>query len=143
MLIPGIILVFFGSAHLAILFYEWRRDRILFSTGTRTTARITDRVTYPDEDELQSSQYRLIGEFTDSDGYTHFVKSRRHACGSESRELMGTGMEVVYLPDDPDRALFALDEEKHISFWAAGGYSLVTAAGLFLVLLSLLPGVST
>jgi len=138
MLIPGIVFLLFGAVHLVILVYEWKQDRHLFGTGTRTTARITDRITYPDDDNLQSSQWKLIGEFRDRDGQIHHAKSRRHVCGSESRELMGTDMEVVYLEDDPVMARFALDEEKHISYWAVLGLALVAAAGLLMVLGSII-----
>jgi hypothetical protein len=138
MLIPGIVFLFFGAVSLFILVYEWKQDCRLFRTGTRTMARITDRITYPDDDNLQSSQWKLIGEFRDRDGRIHHAKSRRHVCGSESRELMGTEMEVVYLEDDPVTARFALDEEKHIGYWAVSAFSLVAIMGILLVLGSII-----
>ena len=136
-MIVGIILLLFGAGQLFFLVYEWKRDCRLFSSGIRTTARITDRTTYPNEDEIQSSQYRLIGEFTDPDEHTHFVKSRKYACGAESRKMLGSEMEIVFLEENPETARFAQDEEKHISYWGLLGYSLTALAGILVIVSAL------
>lgn len=137
MLLVGIIISFFGAGRLLLLIYDWRQDCHLFSEGFRTKARVINRVTYPNEDELQSSQYRLIADFKDGEGYTHHVKSRRHMCGSRSRELMATEFEVVYLKENPERARFALDQKKHISWFGVIIYSLTVAAGILFILSSI------
>lgn len=140
MLLIGIILLIFGAGRLWILIYDWQQDCHLFSKGIRTKASMIDRITYPNEDELQSSQYRIIADFTDTKGYTNFVKSRRHVCGSRSVELMGTELEVVYLEDNPERARFALDQEKHISWSGVIFYSLAAIAGILFILSSIFTG---
>jgi len=140
MLVLGIIFLVFGAGRLWILIYDWRQDCHLFSEGIRVKARVTDRVTYPNEDELQSSQYRLIADFIDGRGYTKYVKSRRHVCGSRSRELMGSEFEVVYLEENPERARFAFDQEKHISWFGALFYSLITTIGFLFILSSIFTG---
>jgi len=137
MLLVGIIFSLFGAVRLLLLIYDWRQDCHLFSEGFWTKARVINRATYPNEDELQSAQYRLIAEFEDGEGNTHHVKSRRHVCGSRSRELMATEFEVVYLIDSPERARFALDQEKHISWLGVIIYSITAAAGILFILSSI------
>jgi hypothetical protein len=136
--IIGIILLVLGIGRLLILAYEWQQDCRLFSDGIRTMARVTDRITYPSEDDLQTSQWKLIAEYTDGRGYTFHAKTRRHLCGSVSRELMGTELEVVYLEENPERVRFALDQEKHISYWSLIGSSVLALVGLLLVLSAVL-----
>ena len=137
MLLVGIILSFFGTGRLLLLIYDWRQDCHLFSEGFRTKALVINRVTYPNEDELQSSQYRLIADFIDDEGNTHHVKSRRQMCGSHSRELMATEFEIVYLKENPERARFALDQKKHINWFGVVIYSLVAATGILFILSSI------
>lgn len=136
----GIILLIFGAGRLWILIYDWRQDCHLFSKGIRTKARVINRVTYPNEDELQSSQYRLIADFKDGEEHTNHVKSRRHVCGSHSRELMGTEFEIVYLKENPERARFVLDQEKHITWTGIIFYPLVAVAGILFILSSIFAG---
>jgi hypothetical protein len=137
MLVLGLILFVFGAVRLFILFYEWKRDSRIYREGTTARAVVDDRVTYPSEDDLQSSQYKLIAKFTDENGHEHYAKTRGHVCGAESRELMGTGFDVVYLPEDPERALFLVDRKKHVSIWGAAVYGIITMMG-FLYLLGLI-----
>lgn len=95
---------------------------------------VDDRVTYPGEDDLQSSQYKLIVKFTDENGHVHYAKSRGHVCGAESRELLGTVFDVVYLPEDPERALFLADRRRHVSPWSVAGYGAVALLGVLFLL---------
>lgn len=140
MLLIGIILLVFGVGRLFVLVYEWRQDCSLFREGVRTIGRVSDRVTYPSEYEPQTSQYRIIADFTDGKGYTNFVKSRKHMCGSRSRDLMGTELEVVYLEENPKRARFAFDQEKHISWCGLIFYSLAAVVGILFILSSIFNG---
>ncbi len=139
-MLVGIIFLVFGAGRLWMLIYNWRQDCHLFSEGISTKACVTNRVTYPNEDELQSSQYRLIADFKNGEGHTYHVKSRRHVCGSRSRELMGTEFEVVYLEKKPERARFMLDQEKNISWVGLILYSLTAVAGILFIMNSILTG---
>ncbi|RKZ09118.1 hypothetical protein DRQ25_07430 [Candidatus Fermentibacteria bacterium] len=140
MLIIGIILLIYGAGRLLVLIHDWRQDCSLFRDGVRTMGRVSDRATYPSQNEPQTSQYLLIAEFIDGKGYTNFVKSRRHVCGSRSRELMGTELEVVYLEENPERARFAFDQEKHISWCGVIFYSLAAIAGILFIMSSIFTG---
>lgn len=130
----GLFLAVSSIARVVFLVLDWKRDCRTFAEGISVDAVITDRITYPNADDLQSSQYRLIAEYKDSSGETHFVRSRGHLCGAESREMIGKEFEVVYSRDNPEQAIFTADRKKHISYWAIAGNSIAFLAGSLLVL---------
>lgn len=135
LIVAGIIVAVSGIGRLIILLTDWRHDQRIYRTGTIARAVIVDRITYPDADDLQSSQYRLIARFTDHSGESRFVRSRGHVCGSESRELQGKSTEVFYLPENPEQARFLWDKKDHISYWSLAWSLAAVAAGLILIAL--------
>ena len=129
----GLFLVFSSVMRIVFLILDWKRDQRLFSEGVVVNAVITDRITYPDADDLQSSQYRLIAEYKDERGDKHYVRSRGHMCGAESREMIGRNFDIVYAPDHPEHSIFLADKKAHISYWAIFGNAIGILAGLLLI----------
>lgn len=130
----------FLSGILRVVFrvQEWRREKELCETGLRTTGRIIDRVTYPQVDDLQSSQYRLIAEFADENGDKHHVRSRGHMCGSESRKAIGSSFDIMYRKNHPEKSMFLSDRRSGVSIWTIAGNTISVLFGALLLLSQML-----
>ena len=139
LIIAGIIVAVSGIGRLFILLTDWKQDQRIFRTGTIARAEIVDRITYPDADDLQSSQYRLIARFTDHSGENRFVRSRGQLCGSESRELQGKTTDIYFLPESPEQARFLWDKKDHISYWSLVWSLAAVITGLILIALFCFP----
>ena len=106
-LLSGVILIFFGLIWFFIKLYELNRDKKLLKTGRRTKGIITESVTYPNEDDLNSGQYKFIADFKTEKNETHYVKSRFASRSPE--KYMNTEVTIIYDPDNPDVARFEHD----------------------------------
>ena len=134
MLVAGVLLMVFGAGRIALELYDLRREKRLFREGLIANATVSGRVTYPNDDQLQSSQYRLLGQFRDEDGVLHYVKSVRHASGAHSRELQGRSFKVYYLPEEPDFCRFDFDRRRMPDLLETAIMGILAAVGVLLVL---------
>ena len=106
-LLSGLILSATGFFRTLISLYEWYADKKLLITGLKAEALITEAVTYPADDSVNTGQYRFIAEFKAKDNITYYAKSR---FASRSKEkYMNTAVTVVYDPDNPDKSRFERD----------------------------------
>ncbi|MCA9609014.1 MAG: DUF3592 domain-containing protein [Myxococcales bacterium] len=131
LLIVGVLGVVFGTPWLVIGLLERRRERALRARGRRVAGTIVGSVTYPNEDDLQSGQHRLLVEYV-VDGVTYTLKSRLASSGGDGRE--GEAIGVVHDPEDPDRSRLEMDLDAGPPVWR---HLAIVLIGLALVLAAL------
>ena len=106
-LIAGPLLFLYGFFNTIISVYEWHRDMKLFKTGQRAVGMITEAVTYPNDDSVNSGQYRFIADFKTENDITCYAKSRFASRAKE--KFLNTEVIIIYDPGDPDNSRFEHD----------------------------------
>ena len=129
-LLAGAILFIFGSIWTLISLHDWSQDKKLLRTGKRAIGRISDAVTYPDEDDVNSGQYKLIADFKTEDNETRYAKSRFTSRSPE--EFMKNEVIIVYNPDNRDQARFERDFSIKRDVYL---YIALTIIGIVLILI--------
>ncbi|MFW5771314.1 MAG: hypothetical protein ACOCX9_07750 [Spirochaetota bacterium] len=103
----GVILIVIGIPETLINLYEWFKDKKLLKTGNRTTGIIVESVTYPQDDTVNTGQYRFIASFTDNNGISAFSKSR--FASRSPATYMNKDVIIVYDKNNPDISRFEVD----------------------------------
>jgi len=127
-LLLGIILFVFGAGWFAIRRYEKRQDLRLVKDGLRVTGEVVEVVTHPQEDDMQTGQYKLVVDYVVG-RYTHTVKSRDGSVNWAGE--IGKHYVVLVDPDDPDKARLEMDAGRGL--WSFG-YLLVAVLGALMIL---------
>ena len=83
----------------------------------------------PDDDNLQTGQYKAIAEFTDAKGCARYTKTKSHVRTIE--EFKGKEFTVIYDPQDPNTSMFEIEYKKKISILPTALMSALIAAGIF------------
>lgn len=106
-LLAGIILIVLGFFNTLIGLYEWHCDEELLKTGSKAVGTITDAVTYPQDDSVNTGQYRFVAEFKSEDNKTCYAKSRFASRAKD--KYLNTKVTVIYDPGNPERSRFEHD----------------------------------
>ncbi len=103
----GLVLIIISLPHGIVSIFEWIKDKKLLRSGKKTIGKITDSVTYPNDDTVNTGQYRFIAEFCDEKGRVRYAKSRFASRSPEA--FMNKQIHVVYDEKDPKKNRFLKD----------------------------------
>ncbi|PLW94823.1 MAG: hypothetical protein C0592_01740 [Marinilabiliales bacterium] len=129
-LLAGAILFIFGSIWTLISLYDWFQDKKLLRTGARTTGIITEAVTYPDEDDVNTGQYKFIADYKTENNETRYVKSRFASRSPE--EYLHKEVSIIYNPVNRHHARFEKDISIKRDVYL---YITLTVIGIVLILI--------
>ncbi|MBN2363745.1 DUF3592 domain-containing protein [candidate division WOR-3 bacterium] len=106
-IVIGLVLILIGSVHSVFSLWDFNKDKELMRKGRKIVGRVKESVTYPQEDDVNTGQHKLMAEFLDSAGRTQWVKSR---FATHSPELyINKEVYIVCDPDNPKKARFLVD----------------------------------